>query len=96
MRLKISKFPLSHFQELIPLLLRCFPDFWQPRLALGFYSFPYDLKLFTGRLDDRLVACVGIHDYQVIISKTPLAPRKKYVFSVSGRSPAGGLFKRMG
>ncbi len=68
MRLEISQFPLSHFQELIPLLLRCFPEFWQPRLGCGLYSFPYDLNLFAGRIGDRLVACVGIHEYQVRIN----------------------------
>ena len=68
MRLKISRFPLSRFQELIPLLLRCFPEFWQPRLSCGLCSFPYDLKLFAGRTGDRLVACIGIHDYQVILN----------------------------
>ena len=60
----ITRFPLVRFKELIPLLLRCFPDFWEARLAENKYSFPYDLKLFAARIDDRLMGCIGIHEYQ--------------------------------
>ncbi|MFA6929476.1 MAG: GNAT family N-acetyltransferase [Lentisphaeria bacterium] len=67
MQMKIRRFALSHFQELIPLLLRCFPDFWEPRLAREQFSFPYDLKLFAGCLNGRPLACIGIHDYQIIM-----------------------------
>ena len=72
MQLTISEFPLSHFQGLIPLLLRCFPEFWKERLARGLYSFPYDLTLFTGSIGDRMVACVGIHEYPVKINAQDL------------------------
>ena len=58
----------SGFKELIPLLLRCFPDFWEPRLAAGKYSFPYDLKLFTARLDNKIIGCIGVHDYQFLFN----------------------------
>ncbi len=64
----ITKFPLSHFEELIPLLMRCFPEFWEARLARGMRSFPYDLRLFTAKLDGRIIGCVGIHDYQFLFN----------------------------
>ena len=64
----ITRFPLSHFDELVPLLMRCFPDFWAPRLARGMRSFPYDLKLFTAKLDGRMIGTVGIHDYQFLLN----------------------------
>ncbi len=63
----ITRFPLSHFDELVPLLMRCFPDFWEPRLKRGMRSFPYDLKLFTAKIDGRLIGTVGIHDYQFLL-----------------------------
>ena len=63
----ITRFPLSHFDELVPLLMRCFPDFWEPRLARGMRSFPYDLKLFTAKLDGQMIGTVGIHDYQFLL-----------------------------
>lgn len=59
----IKRYNLAEFSTLLPLLLRCFPDFWTPRLAEGKYSFPYDLKLFAARLDDKLMGCIGIHEY---------------------------------
>lgn len=62
----ITKFPLSHFEELIPFLMRCFPDFWGPRLARGMRSFPYDLRLFVAKLDGKIVGSVGVHDYQFL------------------------------
>ena len=63
----ITQFPLSHFEELIPLLLRCFPDFWETRLARGMHSFPYDLKLFCATQDGKRIGSVGIHDYQFLL-----------------------------
>ena len=63
----ISRFPLSHFDELAPLLLRCFPDFWEARLARGMRSFPYDLKLFCAKLEGKRIGTVGIHDYQFLL-----------------------------
>ena len=62
----IVKFPLSHFEELVPFLMRCFPDFWGPRLARGMRSFPYDLRLFVAKLEGRIVGSVGVHDYQFL------------------------------
>ena len=62
----ITRYNLSGFKELIPLLLRCFPDFWEPRLAAGKYSFPYDLKLFAARLENKLIGCIGIHEYNFL------------------------------
>ena len=59
----IMEYPLNRFDELVPLLMRCFPDFWEPRLKRGLRSFPYDLKLFTAELDSRLFGCIGLHDY---------------------------------
>ncbi len=64
MKLTITRFPLSHFDELEPLLVRCFPNFWKPRLKRGLRSFPYDLKLFTAKIDGRMIGTVGIHDYR--------------------------------
>ena len=66
----ITRFPLSHFDELVPLLMRCFPDFWEPRLKRGMRSFPYDLKLFTAKIGGRLIGTVGIHDYQFLLDGT--------------------------
>ena len=60
----ITRFPLNHFDELVPLLLRCFPDFWEPRLKRGLRSFPYDLKLFCAKMNGKWVGTVGIHDYR--------------------------------
>ena len=65
----ITRFPLSRFDEIVPLLLRCFPDFWEPRLKRGMRSFPYDLKLFCARQDGQVVGTVGIHDYQFILNR---------------------------
>ena len=59
----ITEYPLSRFDELEPLLMRCFPDFWEPRLKRGLRSFPYELKLFTAELDSKLFGCIGLHDY---------------------------------
>lgn len=59
----ITRYNLAEFEKLIPLLMRCFPDFWTPRLAEGKYSFPYDLKLFAARLEGKLMGCIGVHDY---------------------------------
>ena len=63
----ITEFSLSRFDELVPLLLRCFPEFWEPRLKLGLRSFPYDLKLFTAVLDSRIFGCIGLHDYPFLM-----------------------------
>ena len=63
MNITVTEFSLTRFDELVPLLMRCFPDFWEPRLKLGLRSFPYDLKLFTAELDSRLFGCIGLHDY---------------------------------
>ena len=59
----ITEYPLNRFDELVPLLMRCFPDFWEPRLKRGLRSFPYDLKLFTAEMDSNLFGCIGLHDY---------------------------------
>ena len=64
----ITRYPLSHFDELEPLLLRCFPAFWEPRLKRGLRSFPYDLKLFTAKLDGQMAGMVGIHNYQFLLN----------------------------
>ncbi|MBO4631811.1 MAG: GNAT family N-acetyltransferase [Lentisphaeria bacterium] len=64
----ISRFPLSRFDELVPLLRRCFPEFWNPRLQRGLRTFPYDLRLFTAKLDGKLIGTVGIHDYQFLLN----------------------------
>ena len=63
MNVTVTEFSLPRFDELVPLLMRCFPDFWEPRLKLGLRSFPYDLKLFTAKLDSRMFGCIGLHDY---------------------------------
>lgn len=68
MSVSITRFPLSRFDELVPLLMRCFPDFWEPRLARGLRSFPYDLRLFCAWQDGRPVGMVGIHDYKFILN----------------------------
>lgn len=67
MAFTITRFPLSRFDELLPLMLRCFPEFWEARLARGQRSFPYDLRVFAGRLDGRLIACAGLHPYQILL-----------------------------
>ena len=67
MNMLIKRFPLKNFRELLPLLLRCFPDFWTPRLAEGKYSFPYDVKLFTAYSDNKLIGCIGIHEYTFLL-----------------------------
>ena len=59
----ITRYNLKDFQQLIPLLMRCFPEFWTPRLAEKKYSFPYDLKLFAARLEGKLMGCIGVHPY---------------------------------
>lgn len=63
----ISEFPLERFDELTPLLLRCFPDFWTPRLERGMKSFPYDLRLFCARVDGQLIGTVGVHEYTFLL-----------------------------
>ena len=63
----IQRFPLSRFDELVPLLLRCFPAFWEVRLARGMRSFPYDLRLFCAVLDGRRIGTVGIHEYRFLL-----------------------------
>ena len=62
-KLKITRWSLTQFDGIVPLLLRCFPDFWEPRLAEGKRSFPYDLKLFAARLDGKVMGCIGVHPY---------------------------------
>ena len=62
----ITRYDLRAFRELIPLLMRCFPDFWTPRLAEGKYSFPYDLKLFAARQEGKLMGCIGVHEYKFL------------------------------
>ena len=63
MDLPITRYPLSEFKSLLPLLTACFPDFWNARLAEGKYSFPYDLKLFAARLQGQWAGCIGLHSY---------------------------------
>lgn len=70
MPLVITRYDLNEFQTLIPLLMRCFPDFWGPRLAEGKYSFPYDLKLFAARLEGKIIGCIGVHDYPFLLDDT--------------------------
>lgn len=72
MDISITRFNLKNFRELIPLLMRCFPDFWEPRLAEGKYSFPYDLKLFTARLERRIIGCIGLHEYTFLLDGLPV------------------------
>ena len=72
MKLSIAEFPLSRFDETVPLLLRCFPDFWNPRLERGMRSFPYDLKFFTMELDSQRIGCVGLHFYHILINGNPV------------------------
>lgn len=64
MDMQITRFPLRRFRELVPLLMRCFPEFWAPRLAEKKYSFPYDLKLFAAYIDGKLMGCIGVHEYR--------------------------------
>ena len=66
----ITRFPLYRFDELVPLLMRCFPEFWEPRLKRGMRSFPYDLKLFTAELDFQRIGCIGLHDYSIEFEDT--------------------------
>jgi GNAT superfamily N-acetyltransferase len=68
----ITRFPLVRFKELIPLLLRCFPDFWEARLAENKYSFPYDLKLFAACTEGKMAGCIGIHGYPFLLGDTPI------------------------
>ena len=63
----ITKYPLSRFEELIPLLMRCFPEFWEPRLKQGLRSFPYDLTLFSAKLEGEIIGCIGAHDYPFLL-----------------------------
>lgn len=63
MEKSITRYPLKAFHELEPLLMRCFPDFWGPRLKRGLNSFPYDLKLFLAVTDSQKIGCIGLHDY---------------------------------
>lgn len=70
MSLTVTRYDLKEFQALIPLLTACFPDFWNPRLAEGKYSFPYDLKLFAARLKGELMGCIGVHDHQYLLDNT--------------------------
>lgn len=59
----IHPFPLEKFEELLPLLLRCFPEFWEERLGRDLYSFPYDVELFTLEEDGKIIGNIGIHPY---------------------------------
>lgn len=63
----IKEFPLSDFDELTPLLLRCFPDFWTPRLERGMKSFPYDLTLFCASVNGQMIGTVGVHEYTFLL-----------------------------
>ena len=63
----ITRYSLSRFDELVPLLMRCFPEFWEPRLKQGMRSFPYDLRLFTARQDGQLIGCIGLHGYPFLL-----------------------------
>ena len=63
----ITRYSLSRFDELVPLLMRCFPEFWEPRLKRGMRSFPYDLRLFTTRQDGQLIGCIGLHGYPFLL-----------------------------
>ena len=65
----IVKFPLSHFEEIAPVLLQCFPEFWTARFAKNERSFPYDLKLYASKEGREIVGTVGMHDYQPLIPK---------------------------
>ena len=78
----IVKFPLSHFEEIAPVLLQCFPEFWTARFARGERSFPYDLKLYVARQQQEIIGTVGLHDYHFII----LAENESYMVT-----PAIGL-----
>lgn len=69
----ITPYDLTEFEELIPLLMRCFPDFWTPRLAEGKYSFPYDLKLFAARLEGKIIGCIGVHEYRFLFDNAELS-----------------------
>ena len=69
----ITPYDLTKFKELIPLLMRCFPDFWTPRLAEGKHSFPYDLKLFAAYLEGKLMGCIGVHEYKFLFDNTTLS-----------------------
>ena len=60
--MKIKSFSLKHFDEIVPVLMRCFPEFWQERLGRNERSFPYTLELFTGETETMTVGTVGIHD----------------------------------
>ena len=61
--MKIKSFPLQHFDEIVPVLMRCFPDFWQERLGRNERSFPYELELFTAETETQTIGTVGIHGY---------------------------------
>ncbi|MCQ2402567.1 MAG: GNAT family N-acetyltransferase [Lentisphaeria bacterium] len=63
----IVKFPLSHFEEIAPVLHRCFSEFWTARFARGERSFPYDLKLYVARRQQEIIGTVGLHDYQFLL-----------------------------
>ena len=63
MNFSVTEFSLSRFDELVPLLMRCFPEFWGARLARSMRSFPYDLKLFAAFLGNQMIGCIGLHDY---------------------------------
>ena len=63
MNITISEFSLAGFEQITPLLLRCFPEFWTERFAAGKRSFPYDLRLFSAKKNGQIIGCIGIHEY---------------------------------
>lgn len=58
----------KRFDELLPLLMRCFPDFWGPRLKQDKKSFPYDVHLYTAYLESQMIGCIGIHHYPFFLN----------------------------
>lgn len=66
----LQKFSLDRFEELVPIQLRNFPEFWTARFADGKRSYPYDLQIFTVRDNERIIGTIGIHDYDIVCGNT--------------------------
>lgn len=72
MKQSVTRYPLSRFDGLVPLLMQCFPDFWGPRLQRKLRSFPYDLRLFTAEIEGRLTGCIGLHGYPFLLGNSEI------------------------
>jgi GNAT superfamily N-acetyltransferase len=63
--LKLSICSPEREWEIFPLLAKCFPEYWAPRMEQGMTAFPFKLESIITELEGRIVGHIGLFQFPV-------------------------------